>query len=93
MATEDYKYQLVRDDEKDYPSEGEWEYLVHDCHTPSKSEINTQAAAAGTVWKCGNCSNRWRLISRKLQSRHPLMGSDQEELQWIRITPIKDEAK
>lgn len=86
MAIEDSKYQSVRpgavDDE---PSEGTWEYWVHDCVTPSMTEIEAKKAAAGTVWKCGNCSNQWKL---NLHTRH--MTPDAAELQWIRITPIKE---
>lgn len=90
MATEDGKYQVVREDDQDYPSGGEWEYVVHDCRTPSLVEITSQGAAVGTVWKCGNCSHRWKLLIRKNSTRNPLSGST-EELQWVRITPIKDE--
>jgi hypothetical protein len=92
MATEDGKYQVVREDDQDYPSGGEWEYVVHDCRTPSLVEITSQGAAVGTVWKCGNCSHRWKLINHTIKGiNHPLIGSDREQLQWIRITPIKNE--
>lgn len=91
MATENHQYQVVRDDEKDFPSDGEWE-VVHDCHTPSMIEIKTKNAAVGTTWKCGGlvgCGDQWKLI---LHAKHgTFVGNGQDQLQWIRITPRNKE--
>lgn len=89
MALDDYKHQTVRDDEQDYPSEGEWEYVVHDCHTPSMDEVKSRNASVETVWRCGNCGHRWKLINH---TKHGTFGvaTGQSTLVWRRITPIKD---
>lgn len=89
MAIEDSKYQAVRSgDDVEELSEGTWEYVVHDCHTPSMAEILVQKAAAGTIWKCGNCHNQWKLTLHT-KNMTPL-SSATSSLRWIRITPIKE---
>lgn len=89
MAIEDSKYQPVRNgDDVEEPSEGTWEYVVHDCHTPNMVEILTRKAAAGTIWKCGSCGNQWKLNLHN-KNMTPLRPST-SVLHWIRITPIKE---
>lgn len=91
MAIDNGKYQSVRDEETDYPSDGSWMVLVHDCHTPSLIEIRDKQATVGTIWKC-TCGDRWKLALHTSQERgrsgQPMPST--EKLQWIRITP-KDE--
>lgn len=93
MATEDHKYQPVREGSEEIPSsEGEWEYFVHDCNTPTYDEIEARAAAVGTIWKCGHCANRWKLATRNRNGGQAFTTRD-DILTWIRITPIKDDEK
>jgi hypothetical protein len=83
MAAKDSKYQGVRDDQ--HPSEGTWVQVVHDCVTPSQSEIAAKAAAVNTIWSCGNCSDKWKLILHGQQGSFG--GVTKTELTWVRITP------
>lgn len=94
MATDDHRFQKVRDETKEEqgcPSEGEWVTLIHDCYTPSIQEIEDRGAAVGTVWRCGGdkgCGDAWKLISRPTQSSHGPISP--VILQWTRITPHPD---
>jgi hypothetical protein len=93
MATEDNKHQPVREgDDVDEPSGGEWEYFVHDCRTPSLAEIQTRNAAVGTVWKCGDCGNRWKLINHT-KHRSTVLSAPDQLLVWRRISPIKEDGE
>ncbi len=88
MATENAKYHVVGDD-MDVPSEGTWEVIVDDCNTPNSAEIKNRNAAVGTIWLCGGCGDRWKLVLHA--KRGTFVGNGQDELQWIRITPQNEE--
>jgi hypothetical protein len=92
MSAEDYKHQVVEDDE-DGPevssADGTWETLVHDCRVPKLSEIVEKKAAVNSVWSCNNCGDRWKLINH---TKHGTLAAleGKATLVWRRITP-KDE--
>lgn len=91
MATDDRKYQAVRDEtkgEQGCPSQGEWIAVIHDCFTPSIQEIEAKNAAVGTTWRCGSCEDIWKLGTHTPAKNSGFsVGVKPTVLQWIRITP------
>ena len=42
---------------------GHWESVEHRCAVPDGAEIRAYAAGVGSIWACGACAARWRLIA------------------------------
>lgn len=89
MAIEDYKHQSLREGSDQPESNGEWEVVVHDCSTPSLDEVRDKHASVNSIWRCGGCGHKWKLINH---TKHNSMAALAKEnvLVWRRITPVNE---